>query len=197
MESATAAWDDAELVNAIHRGENGLVSVLADRYMKVIYNMIRQRVAESDVEDLVQDILVALVRSIHTFHQESSLRTWIHAIVNNKLRYYFRQKKVRSRVAHFTATEDEDGESESAESRVAGGEDPGDAVAQKDENSIVLQVLSDLKEDYREILYLRFTDEISFAEIAQHLSLSLEAVKSRYRRAVDVVRRKLRRLNKP
>ncbi|MEW6356107.1 MAG: RNA polymerase sigma factor [Planctomycetota bacterium] len=194
--SASAALDDAQLVDAIQDGSNELISVLADRYVQLVYNIVRKRAPVSDVEDLTQDILLAVVRSIHKFNQESSLRTWIHAIINNKLRYYFRQRKVRSRVSQFSSIESDDDEADSVEARVEGGGDPVHDVAQADENTIVLDALEGLKEEYREVLYLRFTDELSFSEIAQHLNMSLDAVKSRYRRAVVTVRKKLRRLEK-
>ncbi|NOZ21799.1 MAG: RNA polymerase sigma factor [Planctomycetes bacterium] len=195
--SAPTTLDDAQLVNAIQDGNNELISVLADRYVQLVYNIVRKRAPASDVEDLTQDILLAVVRSIHTFNQDSSLRTWIHAIINNKLRYYYRQRKVRSRISSFSSVDGGgDDETNAVDARVEGGDDPTEVVAQADENAIVLEALEELKEDYREVLYLRFTDELSFAEIAEHLKLSLDAVKSRYRRAVAAVRKKLRRLKK-
>ena len=186
--------DDTQLVHAIHGGENELIAVIADRYIGIVYNIIRKRAAAADVDDLVQDVLIAVVRSIHKFKQESSLRTWIHAIVNNKLRYYYRQKKVRSRIADFSSLEGADDESDSVDARVGGGESPADEVGRSDQNALVLAAVESLKEDYREILYLRFTDELSFAEIAQQLDMSLEAAKSRYRRAVEAAKKELRRL---
>ena len=194
--SAPATLDDAQLVTAIHNGKNELISVLADRYVQLVYNIVRRRAPASDVEDLTQDILLAVVRSIHKFKQDSSLRTWVHAIINNKLRYYYRQRKVRSRISHFSSVESGDDDTDAVDARVEGGDNPTEVVAQEDENAIVLEALEELKDEYREVLYLRFTDELPFAEIAEHLNLSLDAVKSRYRRAVAAVRKKLRRLEK-
>jgi RNA polymerase sigma-70 factor (ECF subfamily) len=57
------------------------------------------------------------------------------------------------------------------------------------EERIYLQrALQDLPENYREILLLRFAEDMQFNEIAELTNQNLEATKSLFRRAVSALR---------
>ena len=53
-----------------------------------------------------------------------------------------------------------------------------------EERAMVRIALRRLPAHYREVLLLRFAEDLPFAEVADALDISLEAAKSRYRRAV-------------
>jgi len=182
---------DNEMAKRIQGGERGLLEELTDRYLSAVYNRVVRMVPPSDVDDVTQDIMLAIVRSVDRFGARSSLATWVHAIVNNKLKYYYRQRR-HSRVRlQGGGQEDDDGEAPP----VPGHEDePLARIMEADERSAVARVVMGLRPAYQQVLRLRFTDGLAFNEISEAMSLSLDAVKSLFRRAVADVAKKLRRL---
>jgi RNA polymerase sigma factor (sigma-70 family) len=61
-----------------------------------------------------------------------------------------------------------------------------------DDELIVEQVLREIPQKYKDILILRCSEGLSFIEIADKLSLSYEATRSRYRRAIMLVRKRIK-----
>ena len=60
------------------------------------------------------------------------------------------------------------------------------------ENNVLLQrALNNLRKDYREVILLRFADDLSFNEIADFLNKNVEATKSLFRRAMSALRNEL------
>ena len=57
--------------------------------------MARAGVPASDVEDLVQDVLVVVIREVAEFerHREGAFRAWLRKILANQVKNYFRKKK--------------------------------------------------------------------------------------------------------
>jgi RNA polymerase sigma-70 factor (ECF subfamily) len=57
----------------------------------------RAGVPASDVEDLVQDVLVVVIREVAEFerHHEGAFRAWLRTILANRVKDYFRGQKYR------------------------------------------------------------------------------------------------------
>ncbi len=186
------ALSDQELVRRIQSGQRELLENLAERYLGAVYNRVVRLAPPSDVEDLTQEIMMAIVRSVGRFSGRSAVSTWVHAIVNNKLKYYYRQRShSRVRVHGMGGAEDEDGEQPPVPARNG---DPLARMMDVDERGVVARIVSELRPAYQQVLRLRFTDEMPFNEIGKAMGLSLDAVKSLFRRAVAGAERKLRRI---
>jgi RNA polymerase sigma-70 factor (ECF subfamily) len=65
----------------------------------------RMGVAASDVDDLVHEVLIVVIREVGGFerHRQGAFRAWLRAILANRVRAHFRGKKYRP-----TATGDSD-----------------------------------------------------------------------------------------
>jgi len=183
---------DGELVKRIQNGQRELLEELAERYLSAVYNRVVRVVPPSDVEDLTQEIMLAIVRSVDRFGARSSVPTWVHAIVNNKLKYYYRQRRSRSRTS--VQWPGREGEEDDGPPVPAKGEDPVARVLEADEQGGVARIVNGLRPSYQQVLRLRFTDGLSFKEIGEVMGMSLDGVKSLFRRAVADVAKRMRRL---
>ena len=65
-----------------------------------------------------------------------------------------------------------------------------------DDELIVKEALVELPEKHRQVLLMRFSEGLGFAEIAEKLGLTYEATRSRYRRAVEAMREQMERHRK-
>jgi len=167
---------DEELVERIKGGDKKALDILVKRYFHKVYNRVHSLVPEADAEDVTQDIFMSLVDSIGSFQGKSAFSTWFHRISMNKVADYHR--KIARRKEQLR---------ENQPIRIV---NPWRAT----ENELLIkQALATLPEKHREVLLLKFTEGLSFAEIAERLNLTYEATRSRCRRAIEAVREKIER----
>ncbi|MCH9727394.1 MAG: RNA polymerase sigma factor [Planctomycetes bacterium] len=88
----------ASLLESLRVEPEGIAwQTLCDLYSPMLRNwLIRNGASQSDVEDLVQDVLVVIVRRIPDFQRGSqcgSFRSWLKTITINCLRDHWRRKK--------------------------------------------------------------------------------------------------------
>lgn len=166
---------DEILVRKSQQGEHEAFLLLYNRYLNRIYNRVKSRVPPSDVEDVTQEIFLAVIRSLKTFKGDSTFNTWIYTIVSRQIADFYRRHYSRKNAPHADSVELEE----------IAGEKSNDYL----DRTIALQAaLHNLPDHYQEIILLRFADGLPFADIAQQRGQSLEAVKSLYRRALQAIR---------
>jgi RNA polymerase sigma-70 factor (ECF subfamily) len=169
---------DETLVDQVQNGEWEAFDALYQRYLPRVYNRLRAVMPPEDVEDLTQEVFLAVVRSLDSFERDSTFSTWLYAITNHKVSDHYRRKGKR---------EDMERSFNNQEARLL-SRDPWPSA---EDRTIVRQALLRLPERYREVLLLRFAEGLPFQEVAQVLELSLEATKSLYRRAVAAAHKEL------
>lgn len=164
------------------RGDREAFMTLYNLYLNKVYSRVRSRVPIQDVEDVVQDIFVAVIRSLNSFEQRSNFGTWLYTIVNRQIADYYR-KRSRTIAGRHTMVALSDAE------RVA---DPTAADRDSlDEQAQLRQSLGALPDHYQEIIFMRYVDKLAFVEIARRRGQTLEAAKSLYRRALQALRERI------
>ena len=154
MSANTAEMDkqltDEELVERINSGNSEALGILVRAYISKVYNKVQSLVPESDVEDVTQDILLSLVNSIGSFKGRSAFGTWLHRITMNKIADYHRKASRRRE-------------------KLSSGQTPSiiDPWKETNDELIVKQALMELPEKHRSVLLLKFSEGLSFAEIAE------------------------------
>jgi RNA polymerase sigma-70 factor (ECF subfamily) len=71
---------------------------------------------------------------------------------------------------------------------VSPGTSPSEAVARRELGELMRQALGGLKDAYREVLWMRHSEQLSFAEIGQVLGVTENAATVRYTRALGRLR---------
>lgn len=169
---------DETLAQMARGGDKAAFDTLCDRYLPVIYNRLRAKLPLEAVEDVTQQVFIGAMRGIKHYRERSSFRTWILSIARHKIADYY-----RSRSRHPEAVPLDDG----SEGEVDGSE-RRDAW---EEQVLVRVTLERIPDHYQEILLLRFAEGMRFQKIARTLDISLEAAKSRYRRAVAAIAKEM------
>jgi RNA polymerase sigma-70 factor (ECF subfamily) len=161
-------------------------------YAPRIYHIARRLLGnDADAEDVTQDVLVQVVRKLHTFRGEAQLPTWLHRVTVNAALAH--REKRANRQKRETAS----GDSEYLETAAAADAGPAhvrlprppaelapDEIALADEQRDVIErAIARLPEPFRDIYVLADVEGLPNAEIADMLGLSIPAVKSRLHRA--------------
>jgi RNA polymerase sigma-70 factor, ECF subfamily len=102
--------DEAVVIGALRAGDEAAFRALMDRHESAMLRMAQIHVGSHAVaQDVVQETWLAVVRGIHSFRQQSSLKTWIFRILVNRARTWgFRE--ARSLPFSELATRDTDAE---------------------------------------------------------------------------------------
>ena len=167
MDGQFSSHTDEALVKLAQNGNRAAFETLCDRYLPSVYSRLCALLPLDAAEDVTQEVFIAALRGLERFKGRSLFRTWLASITRNKVADYYR-KQGRS-----PSTVPLDGAAEN--------------LARSDaweECVLVRAALRQLPVHYQEVLLLRFAEGLPFKEIAQILEISLEASKSRYRRAI-------------
>jgi RNA polymerase sigma-70 factor, ECF subfamily len=157
-----------------------------------VYNLARRMLGnDADAEDVTQDVLLQVVRKLHTFRGDADIATWLHRVtVNAALAHRRKRAKRDEREIHDpleTFLESGHHASEINPWRL-----PPDLQALGHEQTKLIEhAIAELPEPYRDVYVLADVEGLPNAEIGDMLGLSLPAVKSRLHRGRLMMRNAL------
>ncbi len=172
---------DEELVRLAQQGKLDAFTQLYDRHLSSVYNRVRYRIPEQDIDDVTQDVFIATLKSLKSFRYEAKFSTWLRTITNRTIADYYRCREKLEDQVNLPPNE--------MCSQI--GKHGAKSEAQIDDRLILRQGFRTLPEHYREIILLRFAEGLKFTEIAEVRGQSLEAAKSLFRRAMSKLRQQI------
>ncbi len=174
------------LVEAARRGDRRALEELLERASPVIlrFGMRMCGGRPEDAEDVLQDTLLTVARSVSDFRGASSLSTWLYSIARSACS----RKRRKSKFApdHMQSLSGEEGREATALPDVSAP--PDEAAAEHEVGDVLERAIAALDPKYREVLLLRDVEGLTAPEVAEVLGLRLEAVKTRLHRARAQVR---------
>jgi RNA polymerase sigma-70 factor (ECF subfamily) len=166
---------DAELVRRVRAGDRQTYGVLVERYQAAIIRRAQAILRDpSAAEDAAQEAFVRAYSYLHTYDDQHRLYTWLARIVTNVC------------LSHLSSHQWQTLPIETAllvPSETLEDDDP-ELAALTDERTQELQAaIAGLPSKYREVLILRYWQDLAYDEIADLTAQSLGAVKTQLRRA--------------
>lgn len=165
--------DDARLVGDVRAGLPDAFERLYARYARMVHGILLSRIPHREVEDVVQDVFLAVHRRLSTLRDAAALGGWVAMIARNRAMDYLRRRQ------------DADALPEDLEAADAG---QGEAAA-------VLDAIRRLPEAYREPLILRLVEGMSGPEIAERTGLTPGSVRVNLHRGMSKLRESLQKGN--
>jgi RNA polymerase sigma-70 factor, ECF subfamily len=181
--SETAAIKLAELVAKAKEGNRSAFSQLIDHFHGDIFRMVFFRIrSQMDAEDVTQDIFLQAYKNIVQLKTVAYFKSWIYRIALNRIRDFYRKKRIRSLVGLFSDSE-KDGDDYGPDVEHL-DPDPLSSTIQKDFYRQLNDAMGKLSRMEKEVFSLRYLDELGIKEIAQTLSKSESTVKTHLYRAL-------------
>jgi len=191
--AAAAEPSDLDLVRGIKSGKEDAFEKMVERYHARVYSLSYGvlRNAE-DAEEATQDTFLTLYRKIGTFDESKKFFSWFYRVALNQA--YSRARRRRP----MTAVPIEDYLPRfSSDGHIASPELP-DWSASIEDGAIARELagragefMADLPPAYRDVIWMYDVEEMSTADIAETLEISIPALKSRLHRARLYVRQRL------
>lgn len=169
--------NETELISAAKLGDAEAFGVLYDTYIKKIYDYIFYKTLNVEVaEDITSTVFVKAWQNLGQF-KDGSLVAWLYTIARNAVIDYYRRDK-----SHLNIDDCWD------------LSDKKDFIAKVDQDLYldkVREAMVILKSEERDILIMRFWQELSFQEIADRLNKKEGAVKMSCNRALQSLKNKI------
>lgn len=167
INNTSSHLSDYELVQAAQAGDTAAVAALYDRYFAALYRFCYWQTNKSlDAEDIAQDVMVAMVRSLSNFRQTASFRNYLYAIAKKQIAAWL-QKKYRLPTTQYEEFLQEIGDDDSWLNE--------DNQAKKRKS--IARLLRKLTPREQKVLQLRYLHGMSQAEVAAKLQLSIANIK--------------------
>ena len=173
---------------------------LVETYTRRVFGLLVRQCGDRDLaEEITQATFVQVVRHIGRYREQGKFEPWLFRIAINRLRDEMRQRKRRARSMDMSGGRSADGAPwAAAEDQLADGTggrsaapSPLERVTRAEDIQRLRQAIGQLNEADQEVLHLRHTAGLSFAQIAQTLGQPLGTVLARGHRAVAKLRKAL------
>jgi RNA polymerase sigma-70 factor (ECF subfamily) len=170
---------DAELLDAWRDGDAAAGNALLERHVEALVRFFEGKV-EDGVDDLVQRTMLACVMHRDRMRESASFRGFLFAVARNEL-YDHYKRIARERHAFDPSV--------SAVLDLAPS--PSSAVAQGDARGAMLFALRRIPIELQIAVELHYWEELTTNELADALGVPQGTVKSRLRRAKELLRERL------
>lgn len=145
-------------------GDTDALAELIEQYQRPLRYFISRLLGDSKMtEDIFQETWLIALRRISTLKEPDAFGAWIYRIARNKVYQQLRKKRRLAEVDGSLAVPN-------------GAREPTFSATDAAE---IHKCLARLKPRHREILMLRFLEQMSYQQISQVLNCSLGTVKSR------------------
>jgi RNA polymerase sigma factor (sigma-70 family) len=177
------------LVAEAKAGRSSAFGELYERHRSKVYRSAYRILRhQEDAEDAAQRAFQRAFTNLRRFRGDSTFSTWLTRIAINEALMLLRQR--RAAMLHFEGNSEAENES-CVFDPPDKGPTPEETHARNEVRSTVNQAISKLRKNLRTVAVLRELHELTSAEIAQRLGLSLGAVKARTFHARRILRHQL------
>jgi RNA polymerase sigma-70 factor (ECF subfamily) len=164
---------DQQLIEWINKGDSDAFETLYYRHRDWVYNLAwRTTGSWQDSLDVLQETFTYLLNKLPGLKLTASMTTFLYPVVRH-IASNIRQKNRR-----FTSGEEKLDEIPVSKSN--------DSTENRSELAAVLNILP---KEQREVLLMRFVDDMDLKEIAAALNIPVGTIKSRLYRALDTLRK--------
>jgi RNA polymerase sigma-70 factor (ECF subfamily) len=176
--------ENVEIARGLRRRDPELLDRLIERFQHRLLRYLVFLTGNRELaEDIFQETWIRVMERGKQYNGKSKFDTWLFAIARHLVIDWSRKKTTTS----LEALQEQYG-NEHAFDVPANGPSPFDAVTSRENRETVQAALTQLDSLHREVLVLRFHEELSLEEIASVTGAPLSTVKSRLYRGLAALK---------
>jgi len=186
-----AAFMNADLpvgdttIASLKRGDSGALEAVTSHYQHRLYRfLIRLTQDPAAAEDLFQQTWLRVIEKIGRYDARHPFTPWLFAVARNLAIDYLRKRRESSLDA-------QDHGVSPIERLTAGGADPLEQLLEFERGAMLAAAIAQLPLIHREVLTLRFEEDMKLEQISEVSGVPLSTVKSRLCRAMQGLRGRL------
>jgi len=173
--------DEPQLVSQAKTGDSDAFGKLYDSYLERIYRFVYFRVEDQQTaEDITSQVFLKAWENLGRFQIGGApFLAWLYTIAHNAVIDYYRTRKVTAALDDVRLSDP--GHAEFVENGI-------DSAVEMESIKTALSTLTD---DQRQVLLLKFIDEMSNEEIARHLGKREGAIRALQMRGLKALAKRL------
>jgi len=169
--------DEIKLIQQIKEGNQQAFYQLVDLYKEKIFHTCYGILQNTDeAEDTTQEVFIEVFESIGSFNQKSKLSTWLYRIATNKsldlLKYKSRKRRFGGLLKVFGLNYEADNAPHFHD------KDPHDELENEERAQLLHWALAKLNENQHKAFVLHRYDDLSYAEIADIMQMTVPAIEA-------------------
>lgn len=177
---------DEELVTLYAKGNNKAFEVLFSKYEETLFSYIFYLVRNRDLaDDIFQETFIKAITTIKRgkYTESGKFRSWISRIAHNLVVDYFRSEQKHCLISNDEYEYDLFNNSKFSDETIE------TSMVKNQIHSDVKRLVDALPEMQREVLNMRYYNDMSFKEIADKTGVSINTALGRMRYAILNMRR--------
>lgn len=171
---------DLELVKAAKKDISNF-KFLYEKYLKAVFRYCYNRLGRNKelAEDITSDTFVKAIEKFDSYNYQSKpFVVWLYTIAHNSIVDYYRSKKERNVSFNSLPTEP----AQETESII-------DTLSNEELLQCIKDLSSEIPDEVNSLFTFRFTEELTFAEIARLTGKTEGAVKMQYYRGMELFKK--------
>lgn len=168
---------NTELVNRCLRGDSFAWQTIVDRYARLVHSVpVRYGLSQAEVDDIGQDVFLALAQNLHQIEHPERLSSWLVTTA----------RRISWRVIKQGQREQLPADAELSDSPMAHEGNPliqstpsiDELFASWGRQELMYEALNRLNERCRTLLYLLFLDpqELSYEDVSERLEMPMGSI---------------------
>lgn len=180
--------DDFTIIQRAIAGDQSAYTELMDRYKMSVYFVVLKMVHNNndDAEDLTLEAFAKAFNKLEKYNPDYAFSTWLFKIAVNHAIDFNRKKKLKT----LSIDHQMEGKENSFAPTYRSDElDPEEHFIKSQRLEAIKSLAEKLSPKYRELIQLRFFEELSYIEIAERIDMPIGTVKARLSRAKKLLKR--------
>ena len=181
---------DRALLEQACAGNQAAFEVMVERYQETLYRFASRRVDVELAHDVIQFVwlqfylaMPSLLERPAIIQDNTSLKAWLFCITRNRCIDEMRRSRRRPHLFSELYLNSEEEEQPMFSDLLDGAPLPEEQAEQHDDQARLRSAIETLPPKYRAIVWLRYTEELSFSEIGCKLQMPPNTVKTYFHRA--------------
>ena len=165
-------WNDDEIKALSAENRRLAMEMVVQKYRdRLFYHAVYIVKDWEEAYDAVQEVFIRAIREKRFFNEDFRIKAWLYRVTSNLCFNLVRNRKRRGAILESVPREE------------SSAPDQIEQVFASERQSEVLQAIDQMTNDHKEILLLRYYNDLSYAEISGVLDIKLGTVMSRLSRA--------------
>lgn len=183
---STKAVHDYKLIKqALENADQKAYAELMGRYRDSVYFMLLKMVNnKDDADDLTIEAFGKAFKRLHQYTPNFAFSTWLFKIASNNAIDFIRRKRNETTFSLDKTVSNEEGVEMSMNVK-SDTPDPESHFIKKQKVEMLRVLVDKLKPKYKQLIEMRYYEELSYEEIAEKLELPIGTVKAQLFRARD------------
>jgi len=158
---------DQQLVRQLKQGRSSAVRAWFRRFHQPLLRFVLMKVSQvDDAEEIVQQTFINCLKHLSLFNEKSSVDTWMKSIARHEIADYYRKRYAKRAIQTLPLHE-----------LIIGEEDA--KIADAHQVSVkVKSVLRKMRQDYRELLLLKYVDGKQVKTIAREWGRTFKSIEA-------------------